>query len=161
MNNREVYDCICVGLGGHGSSAIARLAARGQKVLGLEKYGRTHTLGSSHGFTRNFRILYFEEPKYVPLLMRSRELFAELNEFNQSGCDPDLPKPPPLLRFIGSLQIDSVLSDKHYYERVVESAKECDVGYETYDANELRRKYPLLQVRDDERGILDTSGGGK
>lgn len=42
----EVYDCIIVGLGGHGASAIAHMAKDGMKVLGIEQFGRVHGNGT-------------------------------------------------------------------------------------------------------------------
>ena len=69
------YDVIVVGLGGMGSAAAAHLAARGQRVLGLERFGPAHDLGSSHGGSRIIRQSYFEDPAYVPLLLRAYELW--------------------------------------------------------------------------------------
>jgi sarcosine oxidase len=60
-----------VGLGGHGSSAVAHLAKRGVKVLGIDRFKGVHTFGSSHGQSRIIRQAYFEDPRYVPLLKRS------------------------------------------------------------------------------------------
>lgn len=59
------------------TTSSAQLVAVPQ-VLGLEKFGLAHELGSSHGFTRIIRHTYFEGPQYVPLLARARELWKEL-----------------------------------------------------------------------------------
>ena len=56
------WDVIVVGLGGMGTAAAAHLAARGQRVLGLEQYALGHRFGSSHGLTRIIRLAYFEDP---------------------------------------------------------------------------------------------------
>lgn len=40
-----VYDCIVVGIGGHGSASLAYLAKSGQKVLGLEQFKPVHKHG--------------------------------------------------------------------------------------------------------------------
>ena len=64
-----------VGLGGMGSAAAYHLAARGQRVLGLERFGPAHDRGSSHGGSRITRQSYFEDPAYVPLLLRAYELW--------------------------------------------------------------------------------------
>src|SRR3954464_6413699 len=61
-----------------GSSAAYHLAARGNRVLGLEKFGPAHDQGSSHGGSRITRQSYFERPDYVPLLLRACELFEKL-----------------------------------------------------------------------------------
>src|SRR6478672_11306028 len=72
------YDVVVIGLGGMGSAAAAHLAARGQRVLGLERFGPAHALGSSHGGSRIIRQSYFEDPAYVPLLLRAYELWEQL-----------------------------------------------------------------------------------
>ena len=61
-----------------GAATCAQLAARGARVLGLERFAIPHELGSSGGDTRLFRTAYFEHPDYVPLLRRARAGWAEL-----------------------------------------------------------------------------------
>src|SRR4051794_41770973 len=68
-----------------GSAAAAQLAARGQRVLGLERFGPAHDRGSSHGGSRITRQAYFEDPSYVPLLRRAYELWEQLAR--DSGAD--------------------------------------------------------------------------
>ncbi|MER2256686.1 MAG: FAD-dependent oxidoreductase, partial [Priestia megaterium] len=72
------YDVIIIGLGAMGSTAAYQLAKKGQRVLGLEQYGPAHDLGSSHGGSRIIRQSYFEDPAYVPLLLRAYELWNEI-----------------------------------------------------------------------------------
>src|SRR5947209_2644345 len=79
------HDVIVVGLGGMGSAAAAQLAGRGQRVLGLERFGPAHDRGSSHGGSRIVRQSYFEDPAYVPLLVRAYELWERLAR--DSGSD--------------------------------------------------------------------------
>ena len=69
---------IVVCLEGMGSGAAAHLAARGQRVLGLERFGPAHDRGSSHGGSRITRQSYSEDPAYVPLLLRAYELWDQL-----------------------------------------------------------------------------------
>ncbi len=74
----QTYDVIVIGLGGMGSATAYQLAARGQRVLGLERHTPAHDRGSSHGQSRIIRQAYFEDPAYVPLLLRSYELWQQL-----------------------------------------------------------------------------------
>ncbi len=74
------YDCIVLGLGGFGSSALYHAAARGLSVLGIEQYAIGHDRGSSHGDTRIIRQAYFEHPNYVPLLLRAYKLWRDLED---------------------------------------------------------------------------------
>jgi len=74
------YDAIVVGTGGIGSAALYHLAARGRRVLGIDRFPVAHDRGSSHGQTRLIRRAYFEHPDYVPLLLRAYELWRELEQ---------------------------------------------------------------------------------
>src|ERR671929_51492 len=73
-----MYDVIVAGLGGMGSSAAYHLARRGERVLGLERHTPAHDKGSSHGQSRIIRQAYFEDPAYVPLLLRAYELWRQI-----------------------------------------------------------------------------------
>src|SRR5436190_1296363 len=75
---RMRFDVAVVGLGGMGSAIAAHCARRGASVIGFEQFERTHDLGSSSGKTRMIRKAYFEDPAYVPLLLRAYELWREL-----------------------------------------------------------------------------------
>jgi sarcosine oxidase len=75
-----MYEVIVAGLGGMGSSAAYHLAGRGKRVLGLERFDPAHDRGSSHGQSRIIRQAYFEDPAYVPLLLRAYELWGRLEQ---------------------------------------------------------------------------------
>ncbi len=74
------FDVIVLGVGGMGSAACHQLAGRGARVLGLEQFPLVHDKGSSHGQTRIIRQAYFEHPDYVPLLLRTYELWRQLEQ---------------------------------------------------------------------------------
>ena len=69
------YDVAVVGLGGMGSAILAHCAARGASVVGLEQFEPAHDRGASHGKSRMIRKAYFEDPAYVPLVLRAYELW--------------------------------------------------------------------------------------
>jgi sarcosine oxidase len=72
------YDVAVAGLGGIGSAIAAHCAARGASVIGLEQFGPAHDRGASHGKSRMIRKAYFEDAAYVPLVLRSYELWRAL-----------------------------------------------------------------------------------
>src|SRR5262245_62563660 len=74
------FDAIVLGTGGVGSAALSALASRGVRALGLDRFPPGHARGSSHGQSRMIRQAYFEHPDYVPLLLRSYTLWAELEQ---------------------------------------------------------------------------------
>src|SRR5438270_8244590 len=71
-------DVAVVGVGAMGSMALWRLAARGARVVGLERFEPGHDKGSSHGESRIIRTAYYEGPQYVPLVQESFTLWRQL-----------------------------------------------------------------------------------
>jgi sarcosine oxidase len=141
------HDVIVVGLGGMGSAAAAHLAARGQRVLGLERFGRAHALGSSHGGSRIIRQSYFEDPAYVPLLLRAYELWDQLER--DSGADL-LTRTGGI--YFGRPELSTVAGS-------VRSARQWDLPHELLDATEIRRRFPTMTPDDDEMGLYETAAG--
>src|SRR4051795_12191539 len=130
-----------------GSAAAAHLAARGQRVLGLERYGPAHDRGSSHGGSRIIRQSYFEDPAYVPLLLRAYELWAQLEA--DSGAD--------LMTLTGGLYFGR--PDSATVAGSLRSARQWDLPHEVLDAAELRRRFPTLTPAGDEVGLYEDAAG--
>ena len=74
----ETAEVIVIGTGAVGSSAMWHLARRGVDTLGLDRFEPGHDKGSSHGQTRIIRLAYHEHPDYVPILLRSYEMWKAL-----------------------------------------------------------------------------------
>ena len=72
-------DCVVVGLGAMGSSALYHLARRGADVIGVEQFEPGHVRGSSHGHSRVFRTTY-DDPLYVELARESLGMWRQLEE---------------------------------------------------------------------------------
>lgn len=126
------YDVIVAGLGGMGSATAYQLASRGKRVLGLERYTPPHEEGSSHGRSRIIRLAYFEDPSYVPLLLRAYELWERLER--DSGED--------ILSITGGLMIGSPGSETVAGSAL--SAREYDIPHSLLEAPEIERRFPLL-----------------
>lgn len=143
----NTYDVIVVGLGGMGSSAAYHLAARGQRVLGLEKFTPAHDRGSSHGGSRIIRQSYFEDPAYVPLLLRAYELWeqlatdAEREVYRVTGGL--FSGPPDCLTVAGSLR----------------AAQEWSLPHELLDAAQIRNRFPTFAPRHDDVALYEAKAG--
>ena len=74
------FDTIVCGLGAMGSAAVYQLAKRGNKALGLDQFSPPHGNGSSHGESRIIRQAIGEGEEYVPLVLRSYELWREIEK---------------------------------------------------------------------------------
>ncbi|HEY0000892.1 MAG TPA: N-methyl-L-tryptophan oxidase, partial [Actinoplanes sp.] len=141
------YDVIVVGLGGMGSAAAWQLAARGERVLGLEKYGPAHSRGSSHGGSRVTRQSYFESTEYVPLLLRAYDLFDQLAV--DSGRD--------VITLTGGVMIGRPESRTVSGSRA--SAEKWGLEHEMLDAAELRRRFPTLAPAPHEIALYEAKAG--
>jgi sarcosine oxidase len=142
-----VYDVIVLGLGAMGSAAACHLARRGARVLGLEQFTPAHDKGSSHGRSRIIRQAYFEDPAYVPLLVRAYELWGELER--TTGMD--------VLTITGGVMVGR--PDSRVVSGSIRSAEEHDLPHEVLDATELRRRFPPFDPADDEIALYEERAG--
>jgi sarcosine oxidase len=141
------FDVIVVGLGAMGSAAAYQLARRGQRVLGLDAFPAGHTLGSSHGETRIIRMAYFEHPNYVPLLRRAYELWERTQvEANVK-----------LFEITGGLFIGP--ADGTLVSGSLTSARAHGLPHALLDAQEIRRRFPVLHARDHEVALFEERAG--
>ena len=143
----ETFDAIVVGLGAHGSAAAAALARRGQRVLGLERFGRGEVLGSSGGWSRMIRIAHYETPAYVPLARASRDRWQAL----EAETLIELLTPTPGL-YAGPA--DSVV-----VAGSLAAARAGAIGHEILDADTIRARWPVFHPSDDTVAVLDTDAG--
>jgi sarcosine oxidase len=141
------YDVIVIGLGGMGSAAAYHLAARGQRVLGLEKFTPAHDKGSSHGGSRIIRQSYFEDPGYVPLLLRAYELWDRLVTDSQRQVyritGGLFIGPPDCLTVAGSLR----------------ASQEWKLPHEILDADEIRSRFPNFTPHAGDIALYEAKAG--
>ncbi len=71
-------DIVVVGLGAVGSAALYQSAKLGASVIGIDRFCPPHDQGSSHGETRITRQAIGEGREFVPLVLRSNEIWDEL-----------------------------------------------------------------------------------
>ncbi len=135
------FDVAIIGLGGMGSAAAAHLAARGKRVLGLDQFAPPHDRGSSHGKNRVVRQAYYEDPAYVPLLLRAYELWDELG----------------LLTRTGGLMIG--LPDSEVVAGSLRSARQHNLPHELLDAGEIRRRFPAFAPSRETVALFEANAG--
>lgn len=147
MAHSSHADVIVIGLGGMGSAAAYHLASRGQRVLGLEKFTPAHDKGSSHGGSRIIRQSYFEDPAYVPLLLRAYDLWDRLatdsarEVYRMTGGL--FIGPPDCLTVAGSLR----------------ASRQWGLDHEVLDADEIRRRYPNFTPREGDIALYEAKAG--
>jgi sarcosine oxidase len=143
----QQFDCIVIGVGGMGSSAVHNLAKRGQKVLGLEKFDIPHSEGSSHGVNRIIRLAYYEHSSYVPLLRRAYEMWSEIETIAGEQ----------LLYKIGS--IDTAPSGHEVFEGSLESCLEHDIPHEVLNHKQINDRFPGYEMPPGQMGLYQADGG--
>jgi sarcosine oxidase len=145
---------LVVGLGAMGSATVYQLAKHGHKVLGLDQFSPPHTKGSTHGETRVTRLAIGEGAHFSPFAIRSHELWREIER--EAACQ--------LLTLTGLLVISSASSAAKvhvadFLATTVAAAKRYRIPHEQLGAAEIRARFPAFNVRDEEAGYFEPSGG--
>ncbi len=149
------FDTIVIGLGAVGSATLLQLARRGQRVLGLDRWNPPHAWGSSHGDTRITRCGVGEGEQYGPLVLRSHEIWRELEA--ETGAK--------LLNQCGALILApragaAVVHGKPgFVQATVAAAQRHAIPHEVLDAAEVMRRFPQFQLRGDEAAYYEPGGG--
>ncbi|WP_428304574.1 N-methyl-L-tryptophan oxidase [Lacipirellula sp.] len=143
------YDVIVLGAGGVGTAAMWQLAARGLRVLGIDRFDPPHSHGSSHGRTRIIRQAYFEHTDYVPLLLESYRLWEELE--HQTGEQLKLET--------GLLEVGP--ADGIVVPGVLAAARQHQLSVEELTAAEIANRWPAFRMppSSDVTGVFEPRAG--
>lgn len=142
-----IFDVAVAGLGGMGSAIAAHSAARGASTIGFDQFEPAHDLGASHGKSRMIRKAYFEDQAYVPLVLRAYELWRKLEQ--EAGEE--------LLRITGVLSIGTPNSE--IISGTLQAAARHDLSVKTWSQEEIKTRYPSLQLLPDELAVFEPDGG--
>jgi sarcosine oxidase len=140
-------DVIVVGTGSMGAAAVYQLAARGARVLGLDRFAPPHERGSHAGGSRIIRMAYAEGADYVPLVRRAYELWRDL----ETAADS------PLLTPTGGLMLGP--ADSRTVAGALASAKAYGLDHELLDAPEVRRRFSQFAPGDGEVALYEEVAG--
>ena len=143
----ERLDAIVVGLGAMGSAALAELARRGKRVVGIDRFDPPHDRGSSHGGSRVIRIAYFEHSDYVPLLRRAYEGFERLER------DTGVALKTECGVVMGGAAGNPASAG------MLRSAREHGLDVEHFDGGELMRRFAQFDLPRDWEIVLEERGG--
>jgi sarcosine oxidase len=143
----STYDFIIVGLGTVGSATCMTLARRGFTVLGIDAYRPPHNMGSHHGVSRSVRRAYLEGTSYVPMALRSWELWRRLEK--DTG--------QKLLVKTGNLTIGPPESPA--VSGFVASARSYEIPHECLTAGEVRTRWPQLALPNNFVAGLEKEAG--
>lgn len=125
------------------STAVAAAYQCPGKVVCLDHQGVANTQGASGDGLRLFRLSYFEQAGYVPLLREAIEGWKSLGD--------DLYVPA------GGLYCG--LADGPLVSGSLESALHHEIDYELLEAREVRKRFPQFDIPDNYVGFLEREGG--
>jgi sarcosine oxidase len=141
------FDYIIVGLGTAGAATCLSLARRGCKVLGIDAHCPPHNKGSHHGGSRSVRRAYMEGTAYVPMALKSWDLWRRLEK--DSG--------QALLFKTGNLTIGP--PDAPAISGFMQSARSFDIPHECLTAEEIQHRWPQFTLPRDFVGGLEKEAG--
>lgn len=135
------YDVIVIGGGVMGTATTRALARRGRKVALLERFQIGHKRGSSHGASRIFRYSY-PEKGYVQMAQEAHLLWKELEA--EAG--------ERLMTTVGGLDVGPNLDAN------IEALDSVRIPYEVLDGADVKRRFPMVNVGDDETVLFQPDG---
>lgn len=140
-------DVVIIGAGSVGSMAAWQLAARGVKVIGLDRFSIPGSFSAYAGESRIFRTVYIEGGHYTPLLRRAQELWRRLE--SESGVD--------LLQKDGAV---TIVGHGHPDLRALERASsDYALQHEILTGDAARARFPGHVIEDTDTVFFDPEGG--
>jgi sarcosine oxidase len=140
-------DVAVIGVGSVGSMASWQLAARGLRVVGIDRFTIPGPFSAYAGESRVFRMVYAEGGHYTPLLQRARDLWREL----EAACGTTL------------LTITSVVTimdhDHPDHAALLRAGRDRGLAFEVVTGDEARRRLPQHLIRDGDVALFDPEGG--
>lgn len=155
MTGTQNPDVLVVGLGAMGSAITAQLAKRGVKVVGVDQFSPPHSHGSTHGETRITREAIGEGQQFVPLAMRSHQLWREMER--ETGRT--------LFNACGGLVIaredapSRMHDQRDFLGNTFRAAEAFGIQYERLSASEISSRFPHFLLRGDECGYFEPGAG--
>jgi sarcosine oxidase len=144
---KRTFEAIVVGLGAIGSAAVAQLARRGLRVLGLEMFQPAHDQGSSHGYHRMIRTSSLADDGYVPLAERAFALWRELEA--ETG--------EALLAMVGEVWLYDAANQPHLRDL---AARTIHRGFrEPLNEDDLAARFPGFRLGDGMAATYEAQAG--
>jgi sarcosine oxidase len=148
-------DVLVVGLGAVGSAVLYQAAKLRAHAIGIDRFNPPHDQGSSHGDTRITREAIGEGREFVPLVLRSDQIWQEL----EAATGRTL-----LTRNGGLVLASPSMPGNHhgstsFIQDTIAAATEFGIAHELLRAEELRHRYPQFHLRGDEIGYFEPGAG--
>ena len=150
-----VADIVVVGLGAVGSATLYQAAKLGAKVIGIDRFELPHDQGSSHGETRITRQAIGEGREFVPLVLRSNEIWEELEAATGHSL---------MTRCGGLVLAAPDVGGSHHGSNsflldTVNAAKEFGIPHQQLSGDDIRSHFPQFRLTADEVGYFEPGAG--
>ena len=148
-------DFLVIGLGAVGSAALYQAAKLGARCIGIDRFVPPHDQGSSHGDTRITRQAIGEGRLFVPLALRSHQIWKELEAqtgrslFVRNGC----------LVLASPAMPGNHHGSTSFIQDTIDAANEFGIAHELLSGIEVQRRYPQFRLRGDEVGYFEPGAG--
>ena len=144
---RKTYDVVVIGAGVFGIWAAYKLHMAGRRVAVVDAVGPAHSRASSGGESRVTRCGYGETEIYSEWAWRSISDWQALSA--RAGL--------PIFHPMGVLWVHTQPNELVQASARVLSRK--NIPFTLLPAHELRRRFPVMRVGNDEAGFLEPAGG--
>ncbi|WGY45677.1 N-methyl-L-tryptophan oxidase [Vibrio sp. ABG19] len=141
------YDVVVVGAGSMGMAAGYFLARQGKKVLLMDAFDPPHHHASHHGETRIIRYAYGEGKEYVPLALRAKALWEEL----------ELHSGQSLFLQTGVLNMGEESS--RFIQTLIASAEKYQLPLEILNAEQVHARFPGITLPENYIGCFESTSG--
>ena len=139
-----------------GAATLYQLAKRGVKVLGIDRFAPPHDQGSSHGDTRITRQAVGEGAAYVPLAIRSQQIWREL----EAELDVQLFEQCGVLVMSSSRPADAADRAPDFTQSTINLARQYGIEHEVLDATQIRQRFAqFAPISDSALGYFEPGGG--
>lgn len=153
--NCRSSDLLIIGLGAVGSAALYQATKHGAHCIGIDRFIPPHDQGSSHGDTRITRQAIGEGQVFVPLVLRSNEIWEELEAVTgrslmvRNGC----------LVLASANTPGSHHGSTSFVQDTIDAAREFGIAHEVLHATEIAHRFPQFRLRGDEVGYFEPGAG--
>jgi len=143
------YDVAVIGVGAMGSASLYQLSKKGLKIIGIDSFAPPHNQGSSHGESRIIRQAIGEGKHYVPLAMRSYEIWQEIEQYTGQR----------LLNYTGGLVLASKDQADGFFSTTLKAAQDYGIKHEVLDYKVIKERFKEFNVSKDIVGYYEHKAG--
>lgn len=148
-------DIFVIGLGAMGAAITYQLARRGAKVIGIDQFEPPHKHGSTHGETRITRQAIGEGMQFVPLAIRSHQLWRDIEAASGEKIYTDCGA-----LVLARTGLDSKLhGQSDFLGATIDAAEDFGIEHEILSSEEITKRFPQFELIGDERGYFEKEAG--